>query len=294
MQAGEREHGFLSRLVAWTERHELVRASLLTSTRASDTAPVDVLSDWDVILYVSTVDPFRDPERWLRAFGAVLVRTPLELRDTHGMEELWRGVIYDDGTKVDFTITPAAVLRIIRGEPRLPPGLDLGFRVLVDKDGLTDGLPAPTFTAYIPQKPTAEEFRALVEELWWDTTYVAKYLWRDDLYAAKALLDAEIRLLVLRPMLEWLIEVQSGWTVRPGPFGRGFKRHLGPDVWAAVEATYAGAAAEDTWQALFQTIAVFRAAAEAVAQSLGYDYPHEVDQRMTRYLLAIRDLPNPT
>ena len=48
--------------------------------------------------------------------------------------EYLRGVFFDDMTKVDFTITPAAVLPIIRDEPRLPPDLDLGYRVLVDKD----------------------------------------------------------------------------------------------------------------------------------------------------------------
>ena len=57
MTAREREPDFLGRLVPWAEKHGLVRAILLTSTRASAISPVDLLSDYHVILYVSDTDP---------------------------------------------------------------------------------------------------------------------------------------------------------------------------------------------------------------------------------------------
>jgi aminoglycoside 6-adenylyltransferase len=292
MRAKEQEQDFLRRLVPWATTHGLVRAALLTSTRASPTAPVDLLSDFDVILYVTDTHPFCAPGSWLRELGTVLTTggSP-EQRDNHGMTEYVYGVFFDDMTKVDFTITPAAVLPIVRDEPRLPPGLDLGYRVLVDKDDLTVGLKTPTYSAYIPTKPTADEFRAKVEEFWWNTTYVAKYLWRDEPFAARANLDAEIRLHVLRPMLEWLIEVENGWSVRPGAWGRQLKRQLKPEVWAEVEKTFGGADDKGHWQALSQTILVFRGCAASVARSLGYEYPRELDERMMRYVVAIRDLP---
>lgn len=194
-------------------------------------------------------------------------------------------------TKVDFTITPAAVLPILREECRLPPGLDLGYRVLIDKDDLTAGLPAPTNTAYLPKRPTEQEFRALIEDFWWDTTYVAKYLWREERFAARAILDAEIRLQALRPLLEWVIAVDHGWAVRPGAWGRQFNRYLQPAVWTEIERTFAGTGDEGHWAALFQTIAVFRNGAESVAQGLGYVYPRDLDERMTSYLLEIKGLP---
>ena len=291
MEPRQPEHDFLSRLVAWAERHDLVRALLLTSTRASADARVDVLSDFDVILYVADTGPFRARETWLPDLGTVLLGTSLEQGDNHGLPQYWRGVFFDDMTKVDFTITPAAVLPILREESQLPPGLDLGYRVLIDKDDLTVGLPAPTNTAYLPPKPTAQEFRALIEDFWWDTTYVAKYLWRDEIFAARAILDAEIRLQVLRPLLEWMVEVECGWSIRPGAWGRHFKRYLKAEIWAEVERTFAEASDEGHWAALFQTIAVFRKGAESVAQNLGYEYPRDLDERMTSYLLEIKGLP---
>jgi aminoglycoside 6-adenylyltransferase len=291
MTAKQAEPDFLGRLVGWAEPHELVRAVLLTSTRASATGPVDVLSDYDVNLFVTDPGPFRDFDAWLPDLGAVLLRTPLEEREQRGMAEYWRGVFFDDMTKVDFTVTPAAVLPMIRDEPKLPPGLDLGYRVLIDKDGLTAGLQAPTHTAYLTEKPTEQEFRALVEEFWWCTTYVAKYLWRDEVFGARAILDAEIRLHVLRPMLAWVAGADHGWSIRPGAWGRNLKRHLRPEVWGEVERTFGGTGDEGHWRALLQTIAVFRASAESLAQRLGYEYPRGLDERMMGYLLEIRELP---
>lgn len=75
--------------------------------------------------------------------------------------------------------------------------------MLVDKHGLTAGLRAPTHTAYVTAKPTGKEFRETIEEFWWAPTYVAKYLWRDEVFGARATLDAEIRLYLLSPMLAW-------------------------------------------------------------------------------------------
>ena len=267
MTAGTAEPDFLSRLGAWAEAHDGVRAVLLTSTRASPAGPVDALSDYDVVLYVADPERFRDFDAWLPGLGPVLLRTPLEARRRRG-RQYRRGVFFEDLTKADVTVSPAAVLPELAAEDRLPPGLDLGYRALVDKDGLAAGLPPPTYTAYLPQPPTAEDYRALVEEFWWGTTYVAKYLWRDEPFAARAVLDGEVRGHGLRTVLEWVVGVEHGWAVRPGVLGRQLKRHLPPAVWAEVERTFGGADAAGHWRALFRTVAVFRRCARLVAARL--------------------------
>ena len=167
--------------------------------------------------------------------------------------------------------------------------LDLGYRVLLDKDGLTDGLLAPTRTAYITVKPTEKEFVARIEEFWWSTTYVAKYLWRDEVFAARVVLDGEMREHGLLPMLEWLVGAEHAWSVRTGALGRQLKRYLDPEHWTEVEHTFGGANGGH-WQALFRTIEVFRSCAKLVAERLGYAYPQALDERMIRYLLEIRSL----
>ena len=54
----------------------------------------------------------------------------------------------------------------------------------------------------------------------------------------------------LRPLLEWQIEIENDWKVKPGNYGRRIKKWLRPDLWASLQSTYAGAGIEDNWLAL--------------------------------------------
>lgn len=63
----------LPALIAWGEQQPLICAMLLTSTRAVPGATVDVLSDYDVVLVVTTIRPFAEDRRWIEAFGEPLV-----------------------------------------------------------------------------------------------------------------------------------------------------------------------------------------------------------------------------
>jgi aminoglycoside 6-adenylyltransferase len=133
----------------------------------------------------------------------------------------------------------------------------------------------------------------LIEGFFLDTTYVAKYLWRDDLVAAKHILDHSLKQQHLLPMLEWHSEIAHQWSLKPGPYGRRLKRHLHPDLWSDLESTYVGTGLAENWHALFQTINLMRRTARDVANSLGFTYPDKLDQRVVSYLMKVQQLdPN--
>lgn len=48
----------IRKFVSWGKEHSIVRAMILTSTRAIPNAHLDLISDYDVILIVSDVVPF--------------------------------------------------------------------------------------------------------------------------------------------------------------------------------------------------------------------------------------------
>jgi len=175
-------------------------------------------------------------------------------------------------------------------EPQLPEEFDAGYQVLLDKDHLTDGLKPPTYAAYIPTPPTEAEYRTVVELFFHEATYAAKHLWRDDLMAAKYNLDHAMKLENLRLMLEWLVEIDQHWSVKPGPYGRRLKKWLRPDLWAELESTYTGAGWEANWDAMFKTADLFRKVAIEVGQHLGYAYPHDLDRRAVAYLEKVKNL----
>jgi aminoglycoside 6-adenylyltransferase len=286
LMAGEQE--ILERFVEWGKQRDLVRAMLLTSSRAIPTAPKDILSDYDIILVVREIHPFFNDRSWLGDFGPVLALYHDPILCDGNFEVSSNVVQYENGFKADFTLWPVGLLQRITAEPELPDELDAGYIVLIDKDGLTAGLQPPTYAAYIPTPPTKAEFQENVEVFFVDTCYVAKFLWRDDLIAAKHVLDHFAKQEHLIPLLVWHVEIDHQWSVKPGLYGRYLKQWLRPDLWTELENTYTGAGLEENWEALFRTAQLFRKVAVEVGQRLGYAYPQDLDRRAVAYLRKIR------
>lgn len=188
-------------------------------------------------------------------------------------------------------VWPVALLEAVVQRQELPELLDWGYQILLDKDGQTPALPAPTYTAHILRPPTEREYQRLVEEFWWESTYVAKNLWRDDLVFARYNLDVVMRHDLLLQMLEWRVELDRGWTWKPGLVGRGLKAYVSPETWAELETTWVGAEIAENWTALFRMTALFRRIAREVASALGYGYPATLDQRVTSFLEEVHRLP---
>jgi aminoglycoside 6-adenylyltransferase len=280
----------LERLVRWASERDSVRAVLLTSTRSNPDAPTDLFSDYDVILAVTDVAPFFEDRAWLADFGRVLVLYRDPIRELPGGESFAYITQYEDGLKVDFTVQSVGILERIAAAGDLPSDLDVGYRVLLDKDGLVEGLPEPTRRAYVPERPTEEEYLTLVEEFFHEATYVAKHLWRDDLLPAKYNLDCAMKHRDLRQMLDWLVETEHKWSLPTRAYGKGLKRRLADDVWKALETTYVGAGESENWGALFATIDLFSRVARRVAERLGFLYPSGMEDRVRAYLEAVKDL----
>jgi aminoglycoside 6-adenylyltransferase len=280
----------IEHLIRWAEGQPSVRAMLLTSSRAIPQSPIDVFSDFDVILVVRDIQPFYMDRGWLEAFGRVLALYRDPLINDDGLVRSAYVTQYENGLKIDFSLWPVELLQRVVAELQLPAEFDAGYQILLDKDNLTDGLKPPTYRAYIPKPPAATAYQETVENFFLDATYVAKLLWRDDLMAAKYLLDFAMKQESLRPMLEWHMEIDHHWSVKPGPFGRRLTRWLRADLWGELENTYTGAGLEANWEAMFKTIALFRKAAIEVGEHLGYTYPAELDRRVVAYLEKVKNL----
>jgi aminoglycoside 6-adenylyltransferase len=284
------EAAILDWLIGWATELPTIRAVIMSSSRTRPDGPLDVLSDYDIILALTNPEDFATVEDWQADYGPPMVRWG-DQNELLGLTTYFRGVVYQDYIKIDWTIWPDALLERIGEQPTLPEELDEGYRVLLDKDGRTARWQPPTHRAFIPTRPTESEYRALVEEYWWGATYAAKSLWRDEIVFAKWILDQDMKTVAMRRMLEWRIEIDHDWGVRPGVLGRGLKRYLPTDIYEELIRTYVGPEIEETWSALFRLNALFRRVAIEVGQSLGYAYPQEVEDRVTAFLLLVKELP---
>jgi len=295
MIASQQAQDITRTIIQWATARIPIRAVLLTSTRAIPDAHIDALSDYDVILIVQDIHPFVAERMWLNDFGDVLVAywDPIHPDPVFGIEQCGNVTQYADGLKIDFTLWPVALFQEIVAAPVLPAELDAGYRVLLDKDHLTDSIRPPTATAYVPTPPTLTTYQTLINDFLSDAPYVAKCLWRDELLPAKWCLDYDMKHTYLRQLLERRMEIDHGWSVPADFFGKGLKKRLPPHIWAQVEQTYVGARLADNWDALAHTMALFRQVAVEVGAHLGYAYPHDLHQRVLAYVNHIRQLEPP-
>jgi aminoglycoside 6-adenylyltransferase len=173
----------LSRIVNWAEQEAPVRALILEGSRA-EKGEADELSDYDVNMFIMDPEPYTQDDRWISAIGDVWVYIPEKVTH-HGQVFATRLVIYQAGVKVDFILYSTDMLREFAHADPLPEHYDIGYRVLLDKDGVTAAMPSSSRNAFRRGQPTETTFLACIHEFWFEAYHVAKYLRRRDLWPAK-------------------------------------------------------------------------------------------------------------
>jgi len=275
------EQETIQKLKQWAESNEAIRALVLTSSRANESsAPVDQFSDYDVCVYANSLDYFKNDD-WLTTFGNVLVCWPKHPRATLDENGITRLVIFESRLRIDFQITD------IFDKP--PGDFDLGYQVLLDKDGFTSNFPQSTKQEYVIKKPSEDEFLELVNDFFWDATYVPKYLWRDELFFAKFMFDSALRSYLVK-IIEWQIGLENNWSVTTNKYGRYFKKFLSDSEWKQIETTFAGAHIEDNWQAFYTLVEFFTSIARKIAIELQFHYPAEQEEKVLAYYQKSKEI----
>ena len=278
----EDEKKVIRKLKNWALSIDNIRALILTSSRADPLSSPDLLSDYDVEVFVNDTDYFIDNDDWLKDFGPIIVRWPSTPRPTFDKDWITQLVLFSNNVRIDFQITSLG--------PGKSQNLSSGYSVIVDKDNLTADLPLPTYPYRKIAKPTAEEFDSRMVAFWWDILYVAKGLCRQELNYAKYILDGTIRFEKLQPVLKWYIGIQNDWNVNTGWQGRWFHKYLDKEIWQLYEKTFADADLKNNWKAMYATIELFRTVSRKVASSLGFTYPEDTDRKVTEYIEMVEKL----
>ena len=272
-----------AKVVEWAAGALDVRAALLVGSRGSPQGARDGLSDHDFVLFLEQGSRLPERDDWLEAFGRPL----LIFRETgehRGEPVPVRLVQYRGGHRIDFTLSRIELLRRIAEQESLPDWLAAGYRVLLDRDGIAERLRPPSAAAYVPRPPSEAEYRAVVEEFWWESLYVAKWVGRGELLPARYSLETVLRYRCLLPMLEWYVQVDRQWEQSVGVRGSGLRWLLEPDQREALDTTYASQTLRSHADALDAMADLFSHAARMVGRDLEYTYPSLLE-RETRELM---------
>ena len=272
----------LATILATARGDERVRAVVLSGSRADPAAPADDLRDFDVVYVVTDVPALRDEHAWLEAFGeTAIVQMPDAMGGAPPRADGGFGFLmqFTDGHRIDLTLLPVAAMA---GFQHDGPAV-----VLHDPEGLVPTPPPPDAPHHLPEPPTADAFADACNEFWWVAPYVAKGLLRGELTYARHHLDSVLRA-QLMTVIDWQVAGARAWARGAGRHGRHLRRELDAERWALLEATFAAADADATWDALEAMAQLFRSVAAEVAARHGLTYPVDDDRRVTTLLQGMR------
>ncbi|MGI6719000.1 MAG: metalloregulator ArsR/SmtB family transcription factor [Bacteroidales bacterium] len=146
----------------------------------------------------------------------------------------------------------------------------------------------PTYQISIIKKPSEKEFQNLINDFWWDTTYVAKCLVRDEIFYAKFMSETVIRTEYLIPLIEWHIASEHNWNITTNKYGRLFKKYLNQEMWAKTEQTFSGSDIKENWTALFSMTDLVSEIGTELSKKLEYKYPDKLENDIRKYLAGLK------
>ena len=277
----------LKSIIEWSEKNEDVRVLLLTSSLANPFAPVDEFSDLDIEFIFENNSNYISDKSWILNFGNPIAMVE-EDESYFDYKHAMKMVLYEDYVKVDFKLYSVPDFLEEINQDELCEDWDIGYKVLIDKDCITQNMKEPTYRVSIIKKPTEQKFRQTLNDFWWDTTYLAKSLVRDELFYAKFMSENNIRTDYLIPLIEWHIASQHDWSITTNKFGRLFKKLLTPEMWSKIEQTFSGSNIKENWTALLSMADLVSEIGTELSNKLGYKYPYKLEKDIRKYLTEIK------
>lgn len=272
----------LEKIVEWGKKEDVVRTLILLGSRAFQ-QPVDRFSDYDISVFCTADVSYTGSEIWLAQFVNVLVCVK-EKVVCKGKTFPSRLVIFEDGVKVDFSFLSLDILDQIAKSSSLPDDYNLGYKILLDKDGRAARMLPPQFEIKAI-KPSEQEFHEVVKEFWFEIYHVGVYLKRGDLWYVKFRSWAAHSFLL--KMIEWHAEAENDWCFSSPPIGKRMRSWVNEELLNELHGVFAHFDAEDSWKALFNTMKLFRRITTETARLLQFSSMEDLSEKMMRFITTL-------
>ncbi|GAB6439750.1 aminoglycoside 6-adenylyltransferase [Bacillus luti] len=280
------EKEMLDLIINTAKEDERIRAVIMNGSRVNPHVKRDCFQDYDIMYVVNDIQSFTSNHNWIHRFGAIMiVQMPEEMSlvPPDGDGKFPYLMQFMDGNRIDLTLVPVELINNFVGQDSLS-------KLLLDKDNYIEEFPPASDKDYLIKKPIEKEFLDCCNEFWWCSTNVAKGLWREELSYVKGMLDGPVRDMLI-VMLEWHIGMKTDFTVNTGKFGKHFEQYFEKDMWEQFKQTFSNADSENVWESFFVMGDLFRAVANEIAKTYGYQYPQDDDEKVTSYLKHVKALP---
>lgn len=263
------------------QRDANISAAVLNGSRANPNAPQDLMQDFDIAFYVSSLEEaqkYKADRSWINDFGDLVM---LQQNEYMGNAFIFL-IQYFYGLRLDLSFHDAKNLVSNLAEDSLSI-------VIYDRDNVAGDVPSSNEFSYYVQRPTREKWDETLNELWWLQIYIAKELWRGEMPLVKELYD-NILMACLRDLLSWHIAADNDWQVNVGHGGKWLGRLLPQALYEEFLYFYSSADEAEQWEKLLRIGEFIRGIAQPLSIRLGYEYPLRYDNNVSEYIRKIHGL----
>ncbi|HEU4963311.1 MAG TPA: aminoglycoside 6-adenylyltransferase [Bacilli bacterium] len=277
-----------TRFIAWASEQEAIRAAILIGSRARKHPPADEFSDADILIITHRPEQILHTTDWLDQIQPHWMTFLEQTADGDGME---RRVMFEPGLDVDFIPETVERIKAFLEQPLVRSIIARGHRILLDKDGLLDGLEVSEEDIKAGQDvalPTAAEFHNFTHDYWYHTVWAVKRMLRGELWTAKQSIDSGLKWPIVRAM-EWHAKATHGPDYDTWYKGRFLDKWADPRFYEQLQNAYAYFNEEDLFKALTATMNLFRTVTSELADLLDLPYPTVADQQATRLVQELHN-----
>lgn len=264
---------------------ERIRAVELNGSRVNPEVEPDCFQDFDVIFYTNDLQHFINDRSWMERFGEMMILQMPKINDhpEGPYEENFNYLMqFKDGNRIDLIFLDVNNMDEWDFESLR--------KILLDKDGLYEENLPSDLTAFYPIPPTQLRFDCCTNEFWWVSNYVAKALWRNQIYLGKHILEHYVRAQVEK-LLDWHFGNLTDYNRNPGKCGSYYHKVLDGELLSKYNRTFPRLNEQEMWEALFVMTEIVSELAPQIAAANDLVYNMEEETNVMIHLRHVRELP---
>ena len=253
----------------------------------------NILSSWVCILSFSETgssfirkgftDLYFSNTDWIEEIGVPIITFQEPVLEA-GRE---RRVLFSNGLEVDFCFDSIQQFIESLHNEIIINIVHRGMKIILDKSGdITERINnIPVFS--LAEPPTLTEYNELNNVFWFRAQWAARRLRRGELWVGKRSCDFTIKELLLK-VIEWHSRAINNWNYDTWHRGSFLEEWASPVIIEKLKNVYAHYDENDAWNALTETVNLFRSLSLELADILGYDYPVTIDEFVSELINEIR------
>jgi aminoglycoside 6-adenylyltransferase len=278
----------IEKFAGWAEARPDVRGAVIIGSRARTDHAADEWADLDVLIATTNPEHYAKTSEWIKEMGRPILTF---VEETSGGNEQERRVLYEGMLDVDYAIFPIAKIKqfltLNNAETalRMANAFGRGFRVVLDKDGLTKNLEdmVASLKQPTPKPLTQDEFTQVVSDFLFHCVWTAKHVLRGELWWALTCLNCHLAQLQLR-MTEWQARASHRRGSDTWFRGRFLEEWADPEVVEGLKSASSHYDRQDAIAALEASMKLFRETSIKTANELSLHYPSDTDEKITRWI----------